>query len=130
MLATCVATPGFGSHTVIAAAVERARDRELVVARRGAQRVLAHGDVAEVAAEVVERQRQAGQHLVRDAGVERQLIRTLQVRIELRQRAHAEVRRQAGEVDLAADRRIAGAATLAIGDVVAVDVGPRAAAAW
>src|SRR6185436_16713358 len=40
-------------------------------------------------------------------------------------RANAEVRGQAGEIDFAANRRIAGATTLAVGNVVAIDVRPR-----
>ena len=54
-LATCDATPGFGSHTGMTLPSSGLAIVELVVARRRAQRVLAHGDVAEVAAEVLER---------------------------------------------------------------------------
>ena len=115
---------------VIGSPVDRVVDRvgQVVrvvdgIARAHPALVDRRGQVVEVAVEPAAGQRQARQQLVLQLEPVLHVVgaRILAVLVE---RPDAEVRRQRGEVDLAAHGRIARAAALALRDVVAVDVSP------
>ena len=106
------------------AAIHRADHVDRNVAVVGARDVVALGDVGEAVVVPLAGHGEAVPELLGDAEVERVLAGPLDVRVGRGQRAGAEGRGQVGEIDLAAGRQV-GAATLALGDVVAVDVGPR-----